>query len=572
MSWTHEQIEAMKETELQEKVLIPLFQRMGFRDVLLYQGADELGKDIVMWQPDMFGERINFAVVAKAKKVDGKATGNSSAANVRFQIEQAFSNPYFDPNTTEERNIHRCFVINSHEITTEAIKAIQGVLKNNNLEKVTTFIHGESFWELLQKHLPERLVVYQLNQANKVLSELDPHWRVNSIISEEGVRFSIVPKTPEAVEMHPKSVLGTFAFPDTPEGIAKREEFDRAIKTGSEATLSGEYIQKLDWPDFIAPLIGEPDKQKHQLTIGSLPDLNNIIIAKAEIQCDDGQIERFHYIPLVKVRSGTEEMTLTNESQRVPWRLTLIANFQTYIINFNMYIERDGVNVKRLLEGWRFLEAMSKGGTFLIEDDTTGFPILQQKIDPQPFNQPFPEWMEMLEKLLFIQRKTRIPLSVPRRPIQFGELNEIYETALILEKGRMMPKDITFTGEIRLGRVILNHFESGKPLFLRAIRPDQTKQVFDTTIPVGAVAVTVHNGYLSAEDIANLRNAIEASTNEKDQISVCFKSEEDRQITADYIDWLPPELLNEYKQLLSANQETNSEPDASAADDRRETE
>jgi hypothetical protein len=565
MSWTREQIEAMKETELQEKVLIPLFQRMGFKDVLLYQGADELGKDIVMWQPDVLGERINFAVVAKAKKVDGKATGNSSAANVRFQIEQAFSNFYFDPNTTEERNIHRCFVINSHEITTEAIKAIQGVLKNNNLEKVTTFIHGDSFWELLQRHLPERLVVDQLNQANKVLSELDPHWRINSFISEEGVRLTIVPKNPEAVENHPKHLHGSFVFPDTPEGVAKREEFERAIKTGSETTLSGEYIQKLDWPDFVTPLIGEPDKQKQLFTFGSLPDFNNPVIVKVEMHTDDGQIERLDYIPLVRVKAGTEEITLTNEKQRVPWRITLVANIQTHIINFNIHIERDGVNVKRLLEGWRFLEAMAKGGMFLIEDLNTGFPFFQQKTQRQPFHMPFPEWMEMLEKLLFIQRKTRVPLTVPKRPLQFAELNEVYETALILEKGRIMPENITFTGEVEFGRAILNHLESGKPLFLRAIRPDQTKQVFDTTIPVGAVAVTVHNGYLSAEELANLRNAIEISTDEMGQISFTFKSEEDRLITADYIDWLPPELLNEYKQLLSTNQETNNEPDASTA-------
>src|SRR5689334_8394091 len=142
MSWTREQISKMKEVQLQKDILAPLFRAMGFKDVHINQGPNEIGKDIVMWRPGIFGERENYAVVVKAKKISGKAIGNSSAANVRFQIEQAFGEPFDDPVTTEKRSVERCFVVSSKEISGQAIRAIKGILRNNNLEKVTRFIGG----------------------------------------------------------------------------------------------------------------------------------------------------------------------------------------------------------------------------------------------------------------------------------------------------------------------------------------------------------------------------------------------------------------------------------------------
>jgi hypothetical protein len=55
-------------------------------------------------------------VVAKATTLSGQASGNSSAAEVRFQTEQCFNIPYADPVTTEEQRVHRCWVVASNSI------------------------------------------------------------------------------------------------------------------------------------------------------------------------------------------------------------------------------------------------------------------------------------------------------------------------------------------------------------------------------------------------------------------------------------------------------------------------
>jgi hypothetical protein len=83
MSITRAQLADMMEAQLQTQVLTPLFKAMGFQDVHLHQGSNEIGKDIVMWNPDDMDERVNYAVVAKAKSVSGKAAGDESGRLVR---------------------------------------------------------------------------------------------------------------------------------------------------------------------------------------------------------------------------------------------------------------------------------------------------------------------------------------------------------------------------------------------------------------------------------------------------------------------------------------------------------
>jgi hypothetical protein len=95
----------MKEKELLRYVLVPLFEACGFHDVEVHQRTTEVGKDLVMWRLGM-GELCRSR---QAKPISGKAAGKSSAAEVRFQIEQAFSSEWYDSKTTQVQRAERCF-------------------------------------------------------------------------------------------------------------------------------------------------------------------------------------------------------------------------------------------------------------------------------------------------------------------------------------------------------------------------------------------------------------------------------------------------------------------------------
>src|SRR6266540_2789317 len=154
---TQQELQNLSELELQREVLVPLFKAMGFRGVIVWGGGSlELGKDIVMWKPGELEQRLNYGVVVKATKISGKAAPVKSSANeVYFQIAQCFANPYIEISSTEERPIHRCWVVSSREITKEAMSAIKGQLRTNGLDRVTQFIDGDTLWDLIREYLPE---------------------------------------------------------------------------------------------------------------------------------------------------------------------------------------------------------------------------------------------------------------------------------------------------------------------------------------------------------------------------------------------------------------------------------
>lgn len=209
----------MSEAELREQVLIPLFRAMGFRDVYHYHGgALEVGKDIVMWKPDDFGQRTNYAAVVKAKRISGKTTGSSSAGEILTQVQQVFGEPFKDPVTGSDETVHRCFVACSKSIGKETFNALQGALQGLHLDRMTTFLHGDILWAAVEKHSPERTVVSKLDDARRILGQVSSHYRVTAEVGEN-LAFKIGKKHGGSIgEEDPSEFSGRFEFPDTDEG------------------------------------------------------------------------------------------------------------------------------------------------------------------------------------------------------------------------------------------------------------------------------------------------------------------------------------------------------------------
>src|SRR4051812_22651694 len=114
MPLSREEVEKMSESDLRTRVLIPLFDAMGYKDVRLYHGlSGEQGKDIVMWKPEDISPRVNYAVVAKKKSISGQVQGSGSAGEVATQVRQTFGSSYRDSTTLEEQRANVCIVVTS---------------------------------------------------------------------------------------------------------------------------------------------------------------------------------------------------------------------------------------------------------------------------------------------------------------------------------------------------------------------------------------------------------------------------------------------------------------------------
>lgn len=133
---------ALNEDDLRQEVLIPLFTKMGFRDVRHHPGSGELGKDIVTWTSERLLVRDDYAVVVKRGKISGRSSGAGSAAEVTNRIQKALGSIYHDSVTNQPRRPTRCWVVASGEIGPEARRAFEAALSIDQM-RVVNFIDGE---------------------------------------------------------------------------------------------------------------------------------------------------------------------------------------------------------------------------------------------------------------------------------------------------------------------------------------------------------------------------------------------------------------------------------------------
>jgi hypothetical protein len=94
-------LDEASEDDIIEKVLMPLFQRLGFRRVSATGHKDKLlefGKDLWMKFQLPTGHWLYFCAQVKKDKIDSKnVSGAKNVANVLAQARMAIDHPVFDP-------------------------------------------------------------------------------------------------------------------------------------------------------------------------------------------------------------------------------------------------------------------------------------------------------------------------------------------------------------------------------------------------------------------------------------------------------------------------------------------
>lgn len=112
------------EDDVIEKVLVPLFQRLGFRRVSPTGHRDKLleyGKDLWMKFQLPTGHWLYFCAQVKKDKIDSNnASGQKNVSNVLTQARMAIDHPIFDPETSRKVLLDHVFIISAGEITKPA--------------------------------------------------------------------------------------------------------------------------------------------------------------------------------------------------------------------------------------------------------------------------------------------------------------------------------------------------------------------------------------------------------------------------------------------------------------------
>lgn len=136
--------------ELLRQAIANLLTRMpDVRNVQIFHGQQEHGKDIVFWAKGPLGETFPCACVAKNSDITGSVDKNQGARAVCIQAEQALDTPFVDSFGTEQR-IHRVYIVSPSRISASAMNSIKGKLTQRAGQIV--FYSGSSLFELFRTY------------------------------------------------------------------------------------------------------------------------------------------------------------------------------------------------------------------------------------------------------------------------------------------------------------------------------------------------------------------------------------------------------------------------------------
>lgn len=112
------------EDEFTERVLVPLFQRLGFRRVSPTGHREkslEFGKDLWMKYQLPTSHYLYFCAQVKKGKIDSNsASGAKNVSSVLTQARMAIDHPIFDPESNRKVLLDHLFLISAGEITKAA--------------------------------------------------------------------------------------------------------------------------------------------------------------------------------------------------------------------------------------------------------------------------------------------------------------------------------------------------------------------------------------------------------------------------------------------------------------------
>lgn len=340
------------------------------------------------------------------------------------------------------------------------------------------------------------------------------------------------------------AVSGTIEFPETEEGRERLEQFRRALATGAPLAVPKEYV-KGPLTDVLDTLMGPSARTRAVVTIGSVPADTSLLL-KAKIECQDGTSATLDYIHLQNVRRGGEEAALDNSHQALSWKFAMVLDEDGVRWNVTYSTKTEPPNARRELDSILFGEGMYKGGTLRLEYAESGLELPEISVAPGMFPRPDDRWKRLVEKLVLIQEKVRIPLTVPAPrdkasgAIASEDVRAVFETAQKLETGRASLGLQSWETAVAptLAEKFIDLFEKGEPVSLSFSSEDDVVNVIGVDISLGPAVHTCQRTSMTEEDLRELKERT-AHAVPGESIPIRFTPSDNAPVLVHYLNWLP---------------------------------
>jgi len=533
---TRERIEGMKEAELRKEVLIPLFDAMAFQGVHeTHGGSGEQGKDIVMWRQDELGERVNYGVVVLVTRITGRAEGSgSTSSKVQFQVQQCLRSGYHNLLTLEDERMDRCWVVTSNTMKKEARESLSNTL--GDLGRLVRFIDGDELWALIERHLRPFLISGKMVDVHEGLGSASEHYHVIAGLGGPVVTLDLVPKYPGAKQDEPAEITPVFKFPETPEGHEAKAAFEAHVKTGAPVHIPPQFVSEIIMPDFLKPVLASLRSFGIMMGPNALDHVYFCDVIVEQVGADAALLSG---VELRVPQAGSEQLTLTNSHQKVPWKFTIVVDFVEQVFRLQSSYDLLEMNVKQQLEAAEFQKALAGGGMIKFVRRSDEQILVGGPIDPGVFPSPVDAVITCLRKLLLIQRRTGLLFSMPDS-MSSEEIEEVFSCAQIIEHGHL--KGSVASLQIPAGRQLASNLlenlgDPDQAFFLKS-QESETISLLGKEIELGKALFIATGLYLTPEEVSRLREALISQDNDEAVFHVTVLAPPLNEVVTYYERWL----------------------------------
>lgn len=374
------------------------------------------------------------------------------------------------------------------------------------------------------------------------MENADSHYRLvpntkNEIFIEE--------KFPGAAKEKPFKFRIRLQFDlKTPEGRAAHEAWKRFEETGEALSLPAPHFDNLELPEFVTSALGM-EFIFQEMKAHSVPGTVKIRM-NLTIESKSGQTKSWSDVVLENVQGGTKQITWSNENQGIPLKLRLTVPIDDPQAQVSLAFNPDSLNVKEAAEGLRFFLELSKGGRFTFESAATGAVIGTSHL-PADSVGVSPEFVEFVEALALIQRKTSLLFTVPET-ISLEDNIAVLSTAETIKTGRAKSSEGA-TVNIRASATteFMRQVEDCKPLRFQVYYDNVTTLIYGKRIFLGEALLT-GDFYVAPDDFKTLQDAVgKTFVGTSDLIATLTPIE--GSVQAQFVDWLPAEEAEKVRNL-----------------------
>jgi hypothetical protein len=278
-----------------------------------------------------------------------------------------------------------------------------------------------------------------------------------------------------------------FSFPRTEEGKAKFEEIKSYFARGDEAEIDGRFIEVFDFPDWWKRLYGDIEPSGMHLKLA--PSRSTAPRpAQFEFVSENG-VEIIPYVELWVIKQGEEEITLTNDQQKIPVKFFFVLNKVTrqnqIRINAN-FSNLNGLSALQILKIQLILSVESRIRLTLLD---TG-EVITISVPSGSFVAPEQVFVDFVNKICYIQRSMGIRINFPEdgsfteRDIQAAD-----ELISVIENGNYQQSGMIFTIDLRRPGIakLLEGGDDSSPIYFQLEADESYVEIFSRKIDLGPI-------------------------------------------------------------------------------------